>query len=79
LSLWEVIITEVTTTQALKLFTGDFEFSVLSIGMMVARIKKKYINEPTPEVLEICTSELKTINKKYDEMISHDKVILNAL
>ena len=62
----------VTPEQLLKILTGNYSFSMLGFSMLITRLKGIYTNNPTPDTLKTCTTEVNVFISKYFSIMGPD-------
>jgi hypothetical protein len=70
---------QITTQQAQKLLTREFQFTVLSFGMMVTRLKNSYLTDQSVGSLQKCTDDLNAYFNRYSDVIEADSSIIKSL
>lgn len=68
-----------TSTQAKKVLAGSQTFSQLGFSMLITRLKGVYAKDPSPAVLENCTSEMNAFLKKFEAIMAKDFAVIAKL
>ena len=69
----------ITLQQAEKILRKDQLFSQLGFSMMIARLKKTYAKNPSPEVLQSCADEMNTFLDKFKNSMGGDYTAITKL
>ena len=69
----------VTLSQTEKLLRGSQAFSQLGFSMMLTRMKTRYANDPSPNTLQACNTEINTFLNKFKAVMSADFTLITKL
>ena len=69
----------ITTSQAEKVFKGNYTFSQLGFSMLITRMKSIYAKDSTPQTLQKCTDETNAFLNKYQMIMEDDYAIISKL
>ena len=68
---------KLTVQQTEKLLKSNQSFSQLGLSMMITRLRKRYVNEPSQAVLKKSTDEINAYLGKFSMIMEADyKVII---
>lgn len=70
---------KVTVEQTEKLLSGNHSFSQLGLSMMMTRMKKTYLANPSQAALEKSTNELNLFFDKFKSIAEKDFGIIEQL
>ena len=69
----------VTLQQAEKILRKDQIFAQLGFSMMIARLKKTYARNPSPEILQSCADEINAFLDKFKSSMGGDYAVITKL
>lgn len=70
---------KLTTTQAKKILTENFQFKQFAFSMMITRMKTMYAKNPTDSVLEKSTEEINRFLEQFSGVMGNDIAKLTNL
>lgn len=70
---------QITATQAQKILTGNYTFTMLGFSMIITRLRKTYAKNPSSTELQNCVSELNVFLQKYSTIMAADLAIISKL
>lgn len=70
---------QLTKQQVERLLKVECQFVVVSLGMLVTRLKNVYRSDSSQSVLDNCTNELNAFISKYKDILSADLAIMQKL
>ena len=70
---------KITSQQTEKLLTGNQAFSQLGFSMLLTRLKTRYVNNPAPDTVQACTTEINTFLAKFNKIMADDYAVITKL
>ena len=69
----------ITVQQAEKLLRGNQSFTQLGFSLLLTRLKKRYISNPSRETLQSCVKEIDAYLEKFQRIMAADYAIIEKL
>ena len=69
----------ITPQQAEKVLKGELSFSQLGFSMMIARLRKEYIRNPSQATLHNCAEEMNLFLGKFNKAMNNDYEVIAKL
>jgi hypothetical protein len=70
---------QISQLQVERLLKGNYTFSMWSFAILVTRLKQVYVNDPSTNVLDNCTTELNAFIKKFFKFMGRDYTLIESL
>ncbi|MBP7401017.1 MAG: hypothetical protein KBA30_00210 [Clostridia bacterium] len=70
---------KITTLQMKKILSSKTSFSQLGFNMLITRLAKLYMNDPSDKVLLQCAAETNAFLEKYQQIMQKDVELISRL